>query len=89
MQAHRVAKMETPPETEACRRFSDGQAGLRNVDRWSANSEASWTVLFPGRDLARADEEVREVEVIYQHGPEYAGQTQEALVGPGQLATPA
>ena len=80
--------MEAPSQIESFGGLSDGQTRLWNIYCWSANSQASRTVLLLRRKLARTQEEIREADIIYQRGPKHAGQTKQALVCPGQLAAP-
>ena len=71
--AHRIIEMETPAENALSIESSDRQASLRNSYPRRADSQASLTVLLLWRNLARADEKVRNPEIIDQRRAEYAG----------------
>src|SRR5262249_58894343 len=73
----RVTQLETPAGIEGSRGLANKETGLRNGDRWGADSQALVTIPLCRRSLVRAQEEVRKTEIIHQCGAEYTGQSKD------------
>ena len=84
----RIVEMIPPAQVEGESRSSDKETALRNTDHGGAEAEASRAVLRAWRRFARAIEEVRKTQFVPQGQAEHAGEPQNTLVGPSQLASP-
>src|SRR5215469_7092505 len=70
------------------RRTSDIEARLGNGDPGRADSQAPWTVPVLGGKASRTDEKIGETQIVHKHRAQYAGESQQTLIDPGQLASP-
>src|SRR5207237_5124847 len=79
---HRLIQVKSPAWTERGGGLTNGQRCLRNGYSGRANTQAARAVLFHGRKLIVAEEEVRKTEIIHERRTKYARNSQHALVDP-------